>query len=341
MTRLQRRFTGALLLGGLLTLLIPVAARTQGPSKMPWKIAFMRDKNIWLMNGDGSNQKQWKPTGNVAGKMSFSPDGRILAWSRQGEFTYKLPDGGGGGRRLYDIFQAEIDSTREAYWRWVTFNHGSRSPEFSPDGKRLLYSYDMSSNTVDAELPDFQIVHSLLDGSDMVKLARAGSKPGECQGMEPVWSPDGKSVAFTYFQRRANIGDGSRESPTKPIGLVVVPATGITASEEELDAQARLHADAGAPAWSPDGRWIAFVSTKTTDGGIYVVSPDLTKRNKILEKSDRMTPAQAPVSWTPDSQWIAFATVDGFIYLVAADGSGKTQRITSGGNDYMPTVSRR
>ena len=346
MTTRCLRLKSVVLCAGLLTLLIPTVAQAQGmfdskPAKMPWKIAFQRDKNIWLMNADGSNQKQWRPLGNVAGKMAFSPDGRVLAWSRQGEFKYGLPDGGGGGRRLYDLFQAEIDSTRDSYWRWVTFNHGSRSPEFSADGSRILYSYDMSANILDAELPDFQIVHSKLDGSDMVKLARSGSKPGECQGMEPSWSPDGKRVAFTYFQRRANVGDGSKDAPTKPIGLAVVPASGITTTEDELDAQARKHSDAGAPSWSPDGNWIAFVSTKSTDGGIYVVSPDLATRKKILEKSDRLAPAQAPVSWSPDSKWIAFSTVDGFIYLVPSDGSGKAQRITSGGNDYMPTFSRK
>jgi len=335
-----------LTLAALLTFLLPIAAQAQGmfdskPLKLPWRIAFQRDKNIWLMNADGSGQKQWRPFGNVAGKMAFSPDGRTLAWSRQGEFTYRLPDGGGGGRRLYDLFLAETDSTREGYWRWVTFNHGSRAPEFSTDGQRVLYVYDMSANIVDAELPDFQIVHSKLDGSDVVKLARDGSKPGECQGMDPTWSPDGKRVAFTYFQRRANVGDGSKEAPTKPVGLVVVPSTGITVEENELEAQALKNADAGAPAWSPDGNWIAFVSTRSVDGGIYVISPDLATRKKILEKADRLVPAQAPVSWSPDSKWIAFSTADGFIYLLPSDGSGPPQRITSGGNDYMPTFSRK
>jgi dipeptidyl aminopeptidase/acylaminoacyl peptidase len=239
MTTQRRRITGALLLGGLLALLIPMIAPAQGmfdskPGKLPWKIAFQRDKNIWLMNADGSNQKQWRPLGNAAGKMAFSPDGRILAWSRQGEFTYKLPDGGGGGRRLYDLFQAEVDSTRDAYWRWLTFNHGSRAPEFSPDGQRVLYTYDMSANTVDAELPDFQIVHSRLDGSDLVKLARTGSKPGECQGMDPTWSPDGwprkrTTRLRTCFTRRCEIWWGRTSSRpdrwSHPIGYGLTSRT--------------------------------------------------------------------------------------------------------------------
>ncbi len=335
-----------LILAGLIGLSLPVVLQAQGmfdskPLKLPWKIAFQRDKNIWLMNGDGSGQKQWRALGNVAGKMAFSPDGKTLAWSRQGEFTYRLPDGGGGGRRLYDLFLAEIDSTRDAYWRWVTFNHGSRAPEFSADGQRMLFSYDMSANIVDAELPDFQIVHSRLDGSDLVKLARVGSKPGECQGMDPTWSPDNKQVAFTYFQRRANVGDGSREAPTKPVGLVVVPATGITAAENDLEAQALKNPDAAYPSWSPDGRWIAFVSSRSSDGGIYLITPDLATRKKLVEKTERITPAQTSVSWSPDSKWIAFSSVDGFIFVVPTDGTGAPQRITSGGNDYQPTFSRK
>lgn len=342
----RRIFTFAVVLLVVCALAIPALLQAQGmfdskPLKLPWKIAFQRDKNIWLMNGDGSGQKQWRAMGNVAGKMAFSPDGKTLAWSRQGDFTYRLPDGGGGGRRLYDVFLAEVDSTRDAYWRWVTFNHGSRAPEFSADGQRVLFSYDMSANIVDAELPDFQIVHSRLDGSDLVRVARAGSKPGECQGMDPTWSPDNKQIAFTYFQRRANIGDGSREAPTKPIGLVVVPASGISVSEDELEAQALKNPDAGAPSWSPDGRWIAFVSTRSADGGLYVISPDLTNRKKLVEKSERITPAQAAPSWSPDSKWIAFSTIDGFIFVVPSDGSGAPQRLTSGGNDYQPTFSRK
>lgn len=346
MTTPRVRMTGVLLLAGLMLLLSPVSGLAQGmfdskPLKLPWKIAFQRDKNIWIMNADGSSQKVWRTLGNVTGKMSFSPDGKFLAWGRQGEFSYKLPDGGGGGRRIYDLFLAEIDSTNDAYWRWVTFNHGSRSPEYSTDGQRLLYVYDMSANIVDAELPDFQIVHSRTDGSEMVKLAREGSKSGECQGMDPTWSPGGKQVAFVYFKRSANIGSGTKETPTRPVGLVVVDGAGITASEEELEAQAKQNADAGPPSWSPDGSRIAFVSTNSADGGIYTISPNLTNRVRVLAKTDRIVPAQAAVSWSPDSKWITFSTIDGFIFLMPSDGSTAPQRITSGGNDYAPVFSRK
>ncbi|HWO58389.1 MAG TPA: hypothetical protein VNN55_12595 [bacterium] len=347
MTGIYRRLTFTLAVAALVGLLLPLDLLAQGmynakPAKLPWKIAFQRDKNIWLMNGDGSNQRLWRPFGNVAGKMSFSPDGRTLIWARQGEFTYNLPDGGGGGRRLFDLFLAEVDSTREGYWRWVTFNHGSRGAEFSPDGQRIVYCYDLNANIVDAELPDYQIVHSRIDGSDLKKLARPDARPGECQGMDPTWSPDGKQVAFTYFlRRRANIGEGSKDAPTRPLGLVVVPATGITAGEDELEAMARQNGDAVMPAWSPDGRAIAFVSSNSADGSIYLINPDLTNRRKLVEKTDRLVPAQAPVSWSPDSKWIVFSTVDGFIYVAPTDGSGKPERITSGGNDYMPVFSRK
>jgi len=326
-------------------LLVPlVAGLAQGqydakPLKLPWKIAFVRDKNIFLMKGDGSEQRSWRSLGNVLGRLAWSPDGKQLAFSRQGECQYQLPDGGGGGRHIYDLFRAEVDSTREGYWRWITWNHGSRGPEWSPDGKYILYTRDLNANQVDAELPDYQIEYSRPDGSDVRRLTRVDAKPGECQGMEPTWSPDGTRIAFVYSKRKAPAGNEGGGSPLQSVGLVIAPATGITASEVELEAQAKRFPDVSTPSWSPDGQWIAYVSKSAADGGIYLLSPDGETKKCIFVKTDRLTPIQGPVSWSPDSRWLAFASTDGFIYIMDNEGKQSPQRITSGGNDYLPAFS--
>ncbi len=88
------------------------------------------------------------------------------------------------------------------------------------------------------------------------------------------------------------------------------------------------------PAWSPDGVRIAFVSAKRqAEPEIYAMDSDGSNQVRLthdLRTKDRP-------SWSPDGQWIAYD--DSFagwlsqISVVAADGSGRTKRLT----DNPPT----
>jgi len=266
--------------------------------------------------------------GNVTGRLSWAPDGKRIAFARQGDYSYKLPDGGGGQHRIYDIFAKHIDSTRVNAWWWVTNNHGSHSPEWSRDGKYIMYVHDLNANFVDAELPDYQIQYQNWDGSEVHRLTRAGAGLRECQGIQPTWSPDRSRVAFIFLKDK------------QPRGLVIAPTSGIVRSDEELDAAARKIPNCFGPQWSPDGKWIAYVNTEDSDNGIYLVSPDGKVNKQIFNAGGGAIPHRAPVSWSPDSKWITFATVDGYIYVISSEGKNLT-RVSSGGNDYYPAFSTR
>ena len=56
------------------------------------------------------------------------------------------------------------------------------------------------------------------------------------------------------------------------------------------------------PVWSPNGKWIAFVSDRA--GGRTIYRMDINGENvkQLINKKDCRKPA-----WSPDSQWIAFA----------------------------------
>jgi Tol biopolymer transport system component len=298
------------------------------PLDLPWKIAFIRDRNLWVMNGDGTRQREVAALGNVTGKLSWDVDGKRIVYARQGEVNYELPDGGGGRRRIYDLFAKHIDSTRGMAWWWVTINHGSHSPEWSKDGKYILYSRDINANTVDAELPDYQIEYRNWDGSEIRRLTRAGAAPRESMGIQPTWAPDRSKVAFIYVKDKA------------PVGLVVQPTTGIELYEEELEAAAKEIPHVFGPRWSPDGKWIAYVNTEEHDNGIYLVSPDGKTSSQIFNAAGGVVPHRSPVSWSPDSKWIAFSTVEGYIHVIGSDGKNLT-RVSSGGNDYYPAFSTK
>ncbi len=92
------------------------------------------------------------------------------------------------------------------------------------------------------------------------------------------------------------------------------------------------------PAWSPDGKRIAFVSNRSGNRDIWVMNADGTRLENITRTgADEWTPA-----WSPDGGSIAYASNrDGNweLYVAKADGSD-AQRITwSAAADYAPSWS--
>ena len=93
------------------------------------------------------------------------------------------------------------------------------------------------------------------------------------------------------------------------------------------------------PAWSPDGRRLAYVSFESRKPVVYVQDVGSGRRQVVANfKGNNSAPA-----WSPDGRRLAVVlTRDGLsqIYLISADGSGGAQRLThSGGIDTEPNWS--
>ena len=85
------------------------------------------------------------------------------------------------------------------------------------------------------------------------------------------------------------------------------------------------------PVWSPDGSRIAFARTARGRGipdgvpvGIVVAAADGSDRRTITDQW------ASSISWSPDGQRLAFLQVEGYVYIVGADGSNLTQ-LSGGG----------
>ena len=116
---------------------------------------------------------------------------------------------------------------------------------------------------------------------------------------DPVWSPDGKKVAFvakfiSKFPQEENIYTMEPEAPEQGFNI----ATQITHFTNGLVATNEL-------AWSPDGSKIAFVRGGAPFGSnpLYVVNANGSSANatEILTAGGGATP-----TWSPDSGKIAF-----------------------------------
>ena len=103
--------------------------------------------------------------------------------------------------------------------------------------------------------------------------------------------------------------------------LLVTPAFGIGDRLLSL-IQQPTRLDVSAPAWSPDGRTIVFVSGRDGNGEVYAMNADGSEpRNLTQHPANDVRPA-----WSPEGRRIAFVSRrDGNseIYVMNADGSGK------------------
>jgi dipeptidyl aminopeptidase/acylaminoacyl peptidase len=94
----------------------------------------------------------------------------------------------------------------------------------------------------------------------------------------------------------------------------------------------------GFPTWSPDGRRIAFVSTRDGATDIYVMNANGSDQQRLTD-----SPAfDGGPAWSPDGQRIAFRSDRSGhpeIYVMDADGSNPTRLTDNPGWDGSPTWS--
>ena len=121
-------------------------------------------------------------------------------------------------------------------------------------------------------------------------------------------------------------------------GLLVTPALGIGDRLLSLIQGKPSPADVQAPAWSPDGRTIVFVSWRDGNGEVYAMNADGSEpRNLTQNPAKDVRPA-----WSPDGRRIAFVSRrDGNseVYVMNADGSGKRNLTRDRASDDDPTWS--
>ncbi len=88
------------------------------------------------------------------------------------------------------------------------------------------------------------------------------------------------------------------------------------------------------PAWSPDGRTIAYVHGDTVNGktGIYLIDTSGNNKRIIYTGPGAYSPA-----WSPDGEWIAFSD-QAQIFKMKINGDSLTQ-LTLGGRNFFPDWS--
>lgn len=270
---------------------VSLANQTAAPPVLAGKLVFQTGMggDIYTINVDGSSLKR------VAGGMdpTWSPDGRQIAFNRWQEprGVWVANADGSNAQRVFDwseprwtswspggqevLFSRITGGRQEArefcfrgrcftfpaspHWTLGVVRPGdgsfyeptppdsrtSRAPDWSPDGGRIAF----------ADVQGLRVQN--LDGSASSQITY------DARDTSPVWSPGGERLAFVHRQHDHweiyTLGaDGANQqrltsTPRKPNGEV-----GSSAS----------------PAWSPDGRSIAFLTDRSGKWEMWVMAAD-------------------------------------------------------------------
>jgi Tol biopolymer transport system component len=190
--------------------------------------------------------------------------------------------------------------------RWT-----DETPAWSPNGQEVVFASNRAH-------PGSGIDHLYLmraDGTHLRRLTR-----DRLDAREPSFSPDGRQIVYA-----ARVLDGSNDYTERGV-VYLISANGT----HRHWLTPGLHGDASVPAWSPDGRWIAFINTRYTDSGdsrsdLYIVKRDGTDLHRLAINVDGWS---EPFAWAPDSRQIAVVGADERLYRIGVDAR-KPVRVTT------------
>jgi len=292
------------------------------------RIAFIRDGNVWVMDAKGANQQLICEVTNADGRLSWSPDGKTIMFTRSGKVDLQAPDFSGGQHKVYDIFTASMDSAyqnNKSWWYRLTNDMGNRDPEWNASDSMVVFCKDMNANKVNAFEPNYQICTMDPQGENL-KILREDWETVEKFLIAPTMNANGDIACVCVFQQ-------------KPQGLLVLPKGQYNIPMDSVKALALMNRDCVGPVWSGDGKWLAYINNNLNDGGLYIASADLKERYLVFTPPPSTNLNTISPSFSPDSKWLTFSTTDGSIWICDIAGNG-ARRLSGPGSDKFPAWSK-
>jgi TolB protein len=210
------------------------------------KIAFVsnRDGNfeIYLMNPDGSDQQRLTYSPQDELHTDWSPDGTRIAFSRYTDQSHA------------NIFVMHADGSNV---QQITSNADENMrPDWSPDGTHILFNTNKDGN--------YEIYLMNADGSNQQRLTNTTAFE-----IFPQLSPKGNQIIYARIVMNPFYGE---------IHLRNLDGSGDVALTRNSRSEN--------PVWSPDGKQIAFHTSRDGNSEVYVMNADGSNPRRLTNHSD-------------------------------------------------------
>lgn len=250
--------------------------------------------HLWIVpaTGPASAARQYTRGDKSVSNIVWSPDGKILAFTMEGEDAKAGPQ----------VWFMYADGGEP--WQVTKHKSGVRGFEFSPDGKSLLLVATIAPDAgfekreklkddavvVDHDFKLAQLWTWNIATGDEIQLTK-----DDATVSDPQWSPDGTHITYTT-------------NPTPLLDDISLQTAWVL---DVASGQRRKLADTDeythTARWSPDGKSIAYLeqSGEINQANLFVVSADGGAPRKLTGSFELN--ASTPV-WSPDGNTIYFST---------------------------------
>ncbi|HME00044.1 MAG TPA: PDZ domain-containing protein [Terriglobia bacterium] len=264
------------------------------------------------------------------GLMSFSPDGTRMAYNRifRNFRTWKRYTGGmAQDIWIYNFKANTIEQMPHTEWTDTFPMWHEDTIYFDSDRgseHRLnLYSYSLKSHEIRqlTHFKDFDVEWPSL-GSDAIVFENGGflyvfDLQTEKAKKLTIYLPGDRELARKHWDNVSKLITAFDISPDGKRALLTARGDVFTVPAKEGSIRNLTHTpgirerDA---AWSPDGRWVAYLSDRTGEDEIYIAPQDgMSPETRITSDGSMF---RLPPTWSPDSKKLLYANKDCRLYYV-------------------------